>query len=531
MKRTKDTPPRASGPTRTAPKLLRAFREDERGAILPFSIIIFMLMLMVGGLAIDLMRRETTRVVLQSTTDRAVLAAADLDQVRDARSVVEDYFEAAGLSDYLIDVEVDEGMNYREVTVNTSATIPTMFMNMMGVKTLTTPATSTAEERIGNVEISMVVDISGSMGWNSRLTNLKAAARDFVDIVSAQNSASSSGSGSEDYEITSVSIVPYQAMVNIGSDLASAFTLSNAHTYSNCVVFPQSAFSQTAVSPSTTIERMAHFDPWNVGDVFEEPNCATDDSDAILAYSADLDDLRARINSLSAGGNTATDMGVKWGVALLDPAARPAVNALVASGDLDARMANRPADFNDGDTLKVLVVMTDGSNTTQIDLKPEFKTGMSPVWYYAKGNRWSVWVPSKGKYYWLKKGKWDDKPEGDEEAVNLSMAELFAMYPVRYIAEEFMKDADSTMYNQYRNAVTAFASYSKADNQMLASCTAAKNQGIVVYAIGFEAPTSARNLLRSCASSDSHYFDAEGVEISEAFTAIARSIQKLKLTN
>jgi len=54
--------------------------------------------------------------------------------------------------------------------------------------------------------------------------------------------------------------------------------------------------------------------------------------------------------------------------------------------------------------------------------------------------------------------------------------------------------------------------------------------GIVIFAIGFEAPSGGQNLMRACASSDSHYFDVDGVEISEAFSAIARTINQLRLT-
>ena len=51
----------------------------------------------------------------------------------------------------------------------------------MGITELEAPATSTAEERVSNVEISLVLDISSSMLSNRRFTNLKPAARTFVD--------------------------------------------------------------------------------------------------------------------------------------------------------------------------------------------------------------------------------------------------------------------------------------------------------------------------------------------------------------
>ena len=60
-------------------------------------------------------------------------------------------------------------------------------------------------------------------------------------------------------------------------------------------------------------------------------------------------------------------------------------------------------------------------------------------------------------------------------------------------------------------------------------CDAAKDEGIIIYTIGFEAPTAGQKLLEDCASSDGHYFDVDGLEISDAFSSIAASIRKLKL--
>jgi hypothetical protein len=35
--------------------------------------------------------------------------------------------------------------------------------------------------------------------------------------------------------------------------------------------------------------------------------------------------------------------------------------------------------------------------------------------------------------------------------------------------------------------------------------------------------------MRYCASSDAHYYDVEGVEITDAFASIARTINQLRL--
>jgi hypothetical protein len=69
------------------------------------------------------------------------------------------------------------------------------------------------------------------------------------------------------------------------------------------------------------------------------------------------------------------------------------------------------------------------------------------------------------------------------------------------------------------------------DAQLLATCNAAKAEGITIYTIGFETSASSAATMRSCASSPAHHFDANGLNLSDAFSAIAREIAKLRLIN
>mgnify|MGYP000058621201 CR=1 FL=1 len=125
-------------------KFARRFRKDESGTLIFFGVYVFVILLMFGGIGIDLMRVERDRAELQYTLDRAVLAAADLDQTLDPADVVADYFEKAGLSEYLGSVVVDQGLSFREVSASAAADVKTQFMHMTGRDTLLAPAASTS---------------------------------------------------------------------------------------------------------------------------------------------------------------------------------------------------------------------------------------------------------------------------------------------------------------------------------------------------------------------------------------------------
>ncbi|MEO0931364.1 MAG: pilus assembly protein TadG-related protein, partial [Pseudomonadota bacterium] len=51
---------------------LRMFKRDEEGGVLVLTLLLMVLMLVMGGMAVDLMRFEERRVVLQNVSDRAV---------------------------------------------------------------------------------------------------------------------------------------------------------------------------------------------------------------------------------------------------------------------------------------------------------------------------------------------------------------------------------------------------------------------------------------------------------------------------
>ncbi len=66
--------------TRQRERLI-GFARDEDGGMIVFTLMFFVMMLILGGIAVDMVRFETTRSRLQGVSDRAILAAADLDQV------------------------------------------------------------------------------------------------------------------------------------------------------------------------------------------------------------------------------------------------------------------------------------------------------------------------------------------------------------------------------------------------------------------------------------------------------------------
>ncbi len=451
---------------------LRRFRDDESGVMVFLGMFIFLIILMTGGIAVDYMRNEQNRTMLQHTLDRAVLAAADLDQSLDPTQVVNSYFEKPGMGDFLAEVNVDEGLNFRTVSAKAQATQPAEYLQFVGRDTLVASASATAEERIAKVEISMVLDISGSMGSNNKMGNLRDAARTFVDTVITP----------ETQDLISVSVVPYTSHVNAGPMIFDELNTAQKHNFSHCVEFEDHEFSTTVFNTNRTYEQGQHveFSSRSSGDI-TNPGCPQRSYERISPFSQNASALKSQIGNLRARANTSIFLGMKWAVSLLDPSFRPIVDSLVTKGDIDATFSGRPAEYDDPETLKTVILMTDGVNVTT--------------------RRVADWAYSVESHY----VHWD-------------------RFPVYYYLNRYV--------NHWQHNQFYYTKYTSSEGDRLLDdiCDAAKDRGIVIWSVGFEVNDHGADVMRDCASSPAHFFRVEGVEITEAFEAIARQINQLRLT-
>jgi hypothetical protein len=133
------------------------------------------------------------------------------------------------------------------------------------------------------------------------------------------------------------------------------------------------------------------------------------------------------------------------------------------------------------------------------------------------------WRRRNGRWRWT---CWDENESGT--AVQLTYPELWNRLSVNWNMNNNM-GFDSYRYYNWYDDVTDSAGSNTKDARTDAICTAAKDQGIVIFTVGFEAPDRGQNVLRACASSDSHHFDVDGLAIDDAFASIAASIRKLRL--
>lgn len=467
-------PLRGSRPASVAREFAR-FRSDQRGMMSLFSIFMVMVIMISCGLAADIMYNEMKRTQLQSLTDRAALAAADLDQSLDPASVVEDYFAKAGMADALKSTSVNESVVHRTVEVEAASTTPVIFTKLLSKDwgPMHATASSTAEERVGNIEISMVLDISGSMGRNQKMPNLRTAATNFIDSVISERST----------DRVSLSLVPYTAQVNAGADIFGALQTHHKHNFSHCIEFENGDFANTKLDTNRRWQQGQHaeFSAYNSHSTrIDNPGCPVQSFETITAISQNKSALKSQVAQLRARANTSIHIGAKWGAALLDPSFRSVSDKLVAGGKISKTFEGRPVDYGKEDTLKTLILMTDGENVT---------TRRVADWAYQNSSHYAHW----------------------------------ARYPVFYYLNNWVS-------SQYRSQYyyTRFSPQS-ADTYLKQVCDAAKAKNIVIWTVGFEVGDHGASVMEYCASSPNHFFRVDGDQIVSAFEAISRQINQLRL--
>ncbi|WP_208348443.1 pilus assembly protein [Pseudaestuariivita rosea] len=429
---------------------VKSFWRNEDGNMLIFTLFIFFIMLFTAGMAVDVMRHESIRVGLQNTSDSAVLAAAKLTSNATPEEVVKSYFKVSGYGDIVGDDDItvtsgeeDEFGNQtrRSVEVAVELVVPTAFMTLLDVNKMLAPAASKAEEVIDwNREIVLVLDISGSMSDSisdseSKIEVLKDSASTFVDDILLQETDPPKYKVTRDQiesgqaRFSTISLVPYNASVNVGAALLSHYNIDpkTEHPFSHCVYIDDADFTKNGIQSKTAetpdiLKQQAHFNRRNNSSrAINIGECHFGGRNQIIPHSIDADLLKAAIAAYKPSGNTATDLGAKWGAALLDPSFRPVVQGLRdnfsqepeqidnedtfrAGPQLSYRYTgsvilgnktpqaidevigdNLPANYLTGnlhtaseEAKKILVIMSDGKNTAQRDLRTDYQSPMVP---------------------------------------------------------------------------------------------------------------------------------------------------------
>ena len=451
---------------------LARFARSEEGTILPFAIPLVVAVGAISYIGVDLMRHELFRTKLQATLDRAALAAADTARVQTPRETVDAYLAQADMAATLAPFDAQNVQNGRYVQTSANLALPPGTGNLVPALG-TARADTQVSETVGNLEISLVLDISRNMATGTRMQNLRDAADAFINTVLPADGNSQ----------MSLSLVPFSEQVNIGWPLFSQLSTNWVHNYSYCIEMPPAEYSTATLTQAFTYPQAQHFQ-WDYdgySNTRTNKVCPRYSYETILPLSNDATALKARVAQLQPRAGVAVFAGVKWGTTLLDSNSSNLVNGLITQGTTPAVFSGRPAQSTDTNTQKSLVVVASGTNTDSYRIAPSLYANQS---HYAHWNAYNFW------YY------------------------VSSYVPV----------------SQRNNWWRFYYPGSTGDQMTRNICDSAKATGIIIWAVSFEGDAATDTLMCNCASSPNHSFAVSGSQLTGALGSIARSITNQRLS-
>ena len=203
-----------------------------------------------AGIGIDVTRASSGRAHLQDALDATALALAHLPTSTPQATIDADaknWLNANLSNSALGPVVLTTTLSSSQIVLNATSYTPTTLTAIAGYKQVPIAASSTVKWGVGHVEVALVLDNTGSMSQNNKLTNLVSSAKTLVTTLLASNTTA-------DPSAVKISIVPFSNMVNVGTTYKNATWIdptSDAYDGTSTDLFNVNPYNGSAVNRFT----------------------------------------------------------------------------------------------------------------------------------------------------------------------------------------------------------------------------------------------------------------------------------------
>lgn len=197
---------------------IKRFIRNEDGAFLAIFGVMSVVLVALSGAVVDYVGVQQARNRAQVALDAATLSlqpsiytSSNSDIQAKAQALLTQQIGDANIGASIIDIDTNTttGSLYLEARL----TVPMIFVSLIGFDEMQPLVASEATRKKLHLEVSLVLDNSGSMGSYNRMTNLKTAATNAVEILF---------DGEPTKDNVFVGVVPFTTMVNVGPSHASS---------------------------------------------------------------------------------------------------------------------------------------------------------------------------------------------------------------------------------------------------------------------------------------------------------------------
>jgi Flp pilus assembly protein TadG len=501
--------------------MIRRLLRHEAGGV--FTIVALSIVVLVSavGSAVDAGRGYIVQAKLQNALDAAGLAAGASGSTDEAvlTAIVNKYINAnfnnGTLGATITGTTTTLSEDDLVITVNSYATIPTTFMQVIGRQTMNIHANTEITRENKGLELALVLDTTGSMS-GSALTALKSASTSLINTLFGNNATGTN---------LWVGIVPFAHSVNIGSTRTGWLDTTHFNglnwgttSWSGCVDSRWAGNDVTAATPATQAFQAYYYpddstNDWITSNGSSSNICLNNANCNCTTYSC----------GCSVGGSTTTCLTC-YGSGANSRCTQTITNTSSTYSITSTRGPNAYCP-------STVTPLTNVKATVQAGIDALVARGGTHI---PVGMAWGWRMLDPG---W--RGLWGG-------VMNTNNLPLNYNTPLMLKAVVLMTDGENTMYNdstvrtsygflsQGRLGTTSSISTAEAslNTKLSTLCTSMKAQGIIVYTILFNySDPNVATLLRNCATQPDYYFSSpNSAALQSAFQQIGASLANLRIS-
>ncbi len=357
---------------------LGAFRKANSGNIAVTFALATLPIVGTVGFAVDYSHANAVKAAMQAALDStALMLAKDAATVSSStlQSNASTYFNALFTRPEATNVTVSATYTTTggsKVVVNGSANVPTAFLGVIGYNNIAVNGSSTTAWGSSRLRVALVLDNTGSMADDGKMTALKSATKAL--LTQLQGAASTNGD-------VYVSIIPFSHDVNVGSGFSGANWIDwddweaangswqytpvcSAHassrcssrcnttltwvpadhtTWNGCITDRDQNYDQTVTAPNPADANLPAASASTLYPADQYSSCPL----AMMGLSYNWTTMSSLVDQMQPNGNTNQPIGLVWGWL-----------SLVGGGPLTAPAKDPNYKYTD-----VIILMSDGLNT------------------------------------------------------------------------------------------------------------------------------------------------------------------------
>ena len=341
------------------------------------------------GFAVDYSHAKSVKAAMQAALDSTALmlareAATDTNTQLQTNALK--YFQALFNRPEAKSITITASYNASsgsQVIVNGSGLVPTSFLGVIGYQNITVNGTSTAKWGTSRLRVALVLDNTGSMADDGKITALKSATHSLLNQL--QSAVTTNGD-------VYVSIIPFSKDVNVGAasnyngnwidwddweaangswqntsscsghssrgrsrcNNTQTWVPANHNTWNGCITDRDQNYDQDVTAPNPADANLPSSAASTLYPAEQYSNCPL----AMMGLNYDWTSMSSLVDQMFPNGNTNQPIGLVWGWL-----------SLTGGGPLSA-----PAKDSNYQYQQAIILLSDGLNT-----EDRFYTQQTPI--------------------------------------------------------------------------------------------------------------------------------------------------------